>query len=304
MWSYLNREFNGFKPTNYFENTINFVFSTWVALKQTAVTNLFATTAINNAQKLSKQNIPMLIMYSRLNMPKHEQSKMHEMFVNHNNMHVLCLEDVIPFESYKHQYTSDLCLLDYLRIDIIKNYKLILQTLRREASDIFTTMLNTNNGNSMMYLDMDIDLISDKMPSIIYTPKGMCSFPNLNILFAQSDHLGKLNDPNSAMQYILSGEAYENARIYYKQKGRSYKPTLANGENCMLCVAYTEIEYFKNCVDDNSLIIDFHCDPACYTFNPNCRDSINSDPLYIVHHTMMYLQLRQHMHHRSDKSWH
>lgn len=201
---------------------------------------------------------------------------------------VLCIEDVIPKQFYNHIYLTGLTWMDHVRTIVIKHYEKFLIIL--ECNDF-----ENNKDNSIMYVDADIEFISDQFPDI-YTAKGMCSYPQLNPTFAKADTSEKLKNPETAFDYVINGEAYANAHKDYILKKRHFKPSIAYGENCMIYIRYESINTFKSCVSDYSLSIDFHK-------NPSRGVSRCVDPFYIENHTFIYLQLVKHLQHRNDLSW-
>lgn len=290
---YLSKEFNGFKPTHYRKHKIHFVFSTWTCYKTQLMTELQRNTIIINAEKLKNNNIPFVLIYSRLNMTFETEQKLYLLFPNF--ICILCIEDVLFFHIYSHVYVSNLIWMDYIRIAVIKNYRIFLQALRYKAPKNIIKALNSNEGNSLMYVDSDLEFISTNNFEI-YTANGMCSYPQLNAAFNYSDKTGQLKNHETAFNYVISGKAYEDARKDYILKKRNCKPVIAYGENCMISVRYDAVDLFKRCIGDQSLSIDFHK-------NPN-RDKLHcSDPLYAENHTFIYLQLLKHLRHRHDLSW-
>lgn len=295
MKSYIAGEFKDttFNPDGpaYLKNRVSFVYSTWVAIRGTAVTELFAQTVNNNANLLARQQIPYVVFYSRIGMPKEEEAKM---TFDNDNVFVLCMDDVAPVSP---KYEADLNLLDYLRLHVVKHYytvKCVLMNL----FPLFRKWIYSNGGNSMMYIDMDIEFIGH-VPEYIDTYHGLASYPLLSRLFssATGNEDVLLGDPKNAYAYVLSGRAYADARREYLRLERNYEPVIATGENCMLSIRFDALDRFQELVDDSSVIVDFHR-------NPNYRYLQNSDPLYKEHHTYMYMQLLRVMFHRGDGSWH
>ncbi|QCQ67808.1 hypothetical protein ECIV_ORF53 [European chub iridovirus] len=293
--SYIVNEFKdtAFNPDGpaYVQNRVSFVYSTWVAIQSTAVTELFAQTVKNNATLLACQQIPYVVFYSRIGMTKEEEAKM---TFEHNNVFVVCMDDIAPVSS---KYKADLELLDYLRLHVVKHFYTV-KCFLINLFPLFCQLTTYNRGNSMMYIDMDIEFIGP-IPEYIHTYKGLASYPLLYCLFssATGNEDVLLGDPHFAYQYVLSGRAYADARREYLRLERDYEPVIARGENCMLCINFDALHRFQELVHDSSCIVDFHC-------NPNYRYLQNSDPLYKEHHTYMYLQLLRVMFHRGDRSWH
>ncbi|QHR78492.1 hypothetical protein KM759_gp083 [Lymphocystis disease virus 4] len=281
---YLSNEFKGFKPTNYLKHKIHFVFTTWTCYRRQIMNMEQQYTLEKTAKTLKSQNIYFVLIYSRLDMSLDTEKELVSAFT----FRTLCLEDVIPKRFYDHIYSSTLTWMDNVRIIVIKHYDKILRAL--EIYDF-----EVDKDNSIMYVDADIEFISNQFPDI-YTANGVCSYPQLNPIFTQADVNGDLKDPERAFNYVINGQAYAAARTDYALKKRQYKPSIAYGENCMICVRYRSIDTFKFYVSDYSLSIDFHTDP--------CRRMLRySDPLYIENHTFIYLQLVKHLYHRHDLSW-
>ncbi|AOC55096.1 hypothetical protein LCDVSa012L [Lymphocystis disease virus 3] len=287
---YMKKEFKNFDFSSYKQHIIDFVFTTWVCYKRQFMTDLQRLTVIKTAQKLNDQNVPFVLIYSRLNMTIETEKMINTVFIK--PLHVLCLEDVIHPCLYQYFYKPDLGLMDHVRIAVIKYFKKFLTALCKLNPDLSDCL----TGNSIMYVDSDVEFISNQFPNL-YTAEGLCSYPRLNKIFAEADKTQELSDPKRAFKYVITGQAYTDARQDYALKNRSYKPVIASGENCMICVRYDAIELFKNRVKDDSLIVDFHINP----FENHHRQ--NLDSFYIENHTFIYLQLIKHLKHRNDSSW-
>ncbi|AOC55105.1 hypothetical protein LCDVSa021R [Lymphocystis disease virus 3] len=278
---YLSDEFDGFKPVDYVKHKIHFVFTTWTCYRRQFMNKNQQDTLTETAEKLKLQNVSFALIYSRLDMTVET-----EKFVKTNfKFKVLCIEDVVPLQFYKHVYTNDLTWMDHVRIVGIKHYDKILQALDLEIVE----------GNSIMYVDADVEFISNQFPEI-YTAKGFCSYPQLNPVFAKADVENKLKNPETAFDYVIEGKAYADARREYVLKKILFRPVIAYGENCMICVRYDAVELFKKYVTDYALSVDFHR-------NPNKGGSRGLDCFYMENHTFIYLQLIKHLRHRNDLSW-
>lgn len=309
--------------------TTNLMFHTWVAIRKTGIpdgTSPLNGISLDYVSKLKKQaaeleiqGIPVMIVYSRLNLPHSEETKMEFHFKHESNIVMLCLEDMphaIPSDSYKHLYTADLNLMDHLRIAVINHAQQVIQELLRKAceqgKEQYAFSLRTNNGNAIMYADMDIVLTANKAP-VVYAKRGMCSWPKLNHLFTHNycdlnsldqqlrrtieDHAAVFRRGTDVIiQYVLYGKAYEISEWITEARGKRWKPCIATGENSMLFVSYSAIPIFKKMVLDDSLIVDLHT-------NPDRKLYMTSDPFYRANHTLIYLQLLPYMDHSDDRTW-
>lgn len=178
------------------------MFHTWVAAQKTGIpdgTILLGGVYLDYVSKLKAQaaelevqRIPVMIAYSHLNLPRTEETKMVFNFKDESNVVMLCLEDIpdaIPPASYKHLYMTDLNLMDHLHIAVINHAPGVIRELRRKAcqegKEQYATSLDTNEGNAIMYADMDIVFTPNKVP-VVYAKHSMCSWPKLCHLFTHS----------------------------------------------------------------------------------------------------------------------
>lgn len=306
--------------------TANLVFHTWVAIRKTGIPD--GTSALHGiyldyvsklkqqSAELKVQGIPVMIVYSRLDLPLSEEIKMESHFKHESNIVMLCLEDmphVIPPDRYEDYHTADLNLLDHLRIAVINHALQVIRELlnkaRAEGKEDYVDLLLTNEGNAIMYADMDI-MFTGKVP-VVYAKRGMCSWPQLNPLFTHvnrdmsaltpqlrrtiEDHAAVFRmDPKVIIDYVLHGNAYDIAEWIAESRGDTWKPCIARGRNTMIFISYSAIPIFKKMGLDIS--VDLHTDP-------DCNMHTTSDPLYKANHTLIYLQLIPYMDHSSDRTW-
>lgn len=316
--TFMKKEFNFVPDETYKYMRANIVFYTWLALRGKGIPdgstiNKVSCDYVGMIKKHSsvflKQDIPVLIFYSRLGLPENEELLMKENFSDIDHIMMLCLEDlrdVIPFNTYKAYYSVDLELMDHLRILVINHIKALLPYIKETAlkanNHVYPEMLARNGGNAVMYCDMD--LCANYIPTV-YAKNGLCSWAQLRGMFTRHSHKDKASLEHAKhfkgnwqeiADYILSGNAHKAARKIYREFNINYRLSLAEGENCMVYAHYDSIEQFTQKVKPASLIIDFHTNPDLNLGNP--------DKMYVENHVYIYLQLLPHMSHLADGTWH
>lgn len=325
----LYNNFPGFSfDSTYHKLTTGLVFHTWVSVNKRGIpdgTHLVEGVYLNyvaklkaQAEHLEAQGIPVMIMYSRLNLPRFEETKMIFAFREERNIMVLCLEDmpdVIPRESYEDFYQI-IELESHLPLAVIAHAEDVIQRLWRTACDRgkrqYALSLASNKGNAIMYVDMNIVFTTQKVP-VVYAKHGMCTWPELNALFTHEDcntsnldqgvmkiirkHAGMFRKGwKDIIQYVLHGEAYNTANRITKARGQEIKPAIAKGLGSMILVAYSAIPRFREILVYNYTLRDLHTPPE---FRYVCT----TDPFYRENHTLVYLQLIPYMERAVDMVW-
>lgn len=325
----LRKNFPGFTLDNTYQKlTTGLVFHTWVSADKRGIpdgTYLVDGVYLNyvaklklQARELEAEGIPVMIVYSRLSLPRVEETKMIFAFREERNIVLLCLEDmldVIPFETYQYFYgVGDLMI--NLPIAVITHAKDVVQRLWRTACNEgkrnYAMSLDQNGGNAIMYLDMDMVFTAKKVP-VVYAKNGMCTWPELNGLFTYERYttnnldtkMLKIAESHAAVfrkgwkdiiQYVLSGKAYDTANRLAKACGRSVKPAIAKGRASMILVSYSETSRFRDMSFGCCGLDDLHTPPMF-------SDEYTSDPLYRENHTLVYLQLVPYMERSVDHAW-
>lgn len=285
-----------YSPFRYDENDYvlihpKVVFHTWVAVYGVGVfdgsltledgkTFNYVKKVLKNAKRLNLQRIPLMLVYSQLNLPLAEEKKMQKSLNVSKNVHLLCLEtdlkEAIPEKTYQGFYNADLSLLDHLRLAVIYHADAVLEVLRQKYG------LPLATGNAILYNDIDIVWSDGGTVPSVYAYKGMCSCPRKGFMFAPPLHakaisevVNELSDDEMDMihrhhqrfyngrgsrvaEYILSGEAFAQMHLVADLLKLNYVPTISSGENSILYISLNHLEDFKNAVQPSRNIVDFH----------------------------------------------
>lgn len=274
------------------------------------------------AKQLEVHRIPVMIVYSRLNLPRLEETKMIFTFREESNIIMLCLEDmpdVIPPECYTGSYLAT-DMYGVLPQIVIAHAQDVIQRLWRTACDLgkeqYALSLASNRGNAIMYLDMDIVFTTKTVP-VVYAKDGMCTWPDLNRWFTHENCKPNTVNPTiekaikkhadvfhedwqTIIRYVSTGDAYNTANriteARYGQKKRYTYPAITRGYPSMILVEHSAIPKFRTLTESGLAISDFHTDPAC-------RYIATSDPFYRENHTFIYLQLLPYMERDIAMAW-
>ncbi|KAK2813244.1 hypothetical protein Q5P01_000873 [Channa striata] len=136
-----DREYKMLKPKVLFHTWVAIygsgIFDGTFALPKTGRKLDYVSKIKSNARFLEKQRIPLMIVYSSLNLPLEEERRMLSQFEREPNIVVLNLErdlkDALPEVMYQENYSADLNLMDYLRLGVIKQAYNVLAVLRDAA---------------------------------------------------------------------------------------------------------------------------------------------------------------------------
>lgn len=325
----MDKNFRGFTLDGYSKSTVNLVFHTWVSSKSipdgTFVVDGMLLNYVANikaqAHQLQRCGIPVMIVYSRLDLPRLEETKLIFAFREESNIVVLCLEDMteaIPADTYLRYFYTNESLTTRLPLVVLHHAKDVVQFLWRTACDQgkknYAMSLDSNTeANAIMYLDMDISFTTDTVPSI-YTKNGMCTWPELNFRFthertnlsmltprlaqlAQSHTSHMLKDDWRALfKYVSSGQAYQVSDMLTLARGNKLLPAIATGNSSMILMEYSKIPELRALSVYTLKIDDLHTAPILGLTE-------TSDPEYREHHTLVYLQVHRYMKKSEPNDW-
>lgn len=320
--------------TTYHRLATGLVFHTWSAVNKRGIPDgsypisgvyLDCVYKIKaQAKQLEADGIPVMIVYSRLNLPRLDETKMIFAFRKENNIVLLCLEDmpdVIPTSCYTGPYLPADMYIMLPRIVIAHaeavRYRL-WQTACNLGKEQYALSLVSNGGNAIMYLDIDMVFTTTDVP-VIYAKDGICTWPELNVLFTHENCKPGTVDSTatkaikkhaevfqrgwqSIMQYVATGDAYNNANritdARNKQKRKYSYPAIAIGYPSMIVVEYSSVAKYKTLtnVAPGLDVSDFHTDPVY-------RYVGTGDVSFRENHTFIYLQLLPYMKRDRAMSW-
>ncbi|MCL6271409.1 hypothetical protein M3P05_15925 [Sansalvadorimonas sp. 2012CJ34-2] len=155
------------------------------------------------ASRLSKKDIPLLLIYTNNSMTEPQIKTMNSLFVDNDNVLVLSVEEDLSHlpmvDGFKDQKTKDIGLMDRVRVCAIVDAKRVLKAARHKAKkiskEVLLERLSLWEDKSLTYSDIDNVFIKPRVFQI--AANGFCNMSHLlssNILIAPRE-IEKLPKP-------------------------------------------------------------------------------------------------------------
>ncbi|MCW7555030.1 hypothetical protein NX722_20870 [Endozoicomonas gorgoniicola] len=170
------------------------IFHTWYAFHSTTLfdgknnekgfdyVNLIA----EEASRLSKDNIPVILIYTNNSMSKDQIETMNGLFADHSNILVISIEEDLSesamVDKFSKQETKNVELMDLIRFCTLVDAKYVLsvakQKSKQEGKDLFYENLSLWEDKSLTYIDIDNILIRPSTFKI--AENGFCKTSHLH----------------------------------------------------------------------------------------------------------------------------
>ena len=170
------------------------VFYTWTAIHGTTIFDginnpgqyqglNYVDNISSEADKLAKQGIPVLVIYTEVGMTQDQIQKMNTLFEKHSNIITMSIEsdlkNLLPESMEIFEAEFPIQYLDNLRLAVISNTDAVFERAQYKASlenkPLVQAYFHNNNVQSIFYSDMDNQWLAP-IPYIV-APRGEVAAP-------------------------------------------------------------------------------------------------------------------------------
>ncbi|UYM17938.1 hypothetical protein [Endozoicomonas euniceicola] len=245
------------------------IFHTWYAYHGTTLFDGknnekgfdYVSLIAEEASRLSKDNIPVILIYTNNSMSKEQIETMNNLFADHSNILVISIEEDLSesamVEKFSKQETKSVDLMDLIRVCAIVDAKYVLSVAKHKSKQIgkklFHEKLSLWEDKSLRYIDIDNVLIRPATFQI--AENGFCKTSHLyikNFLIGQKKHERLTTDKkqriaqhNDHFEYLRNTQSTDIKDL--KEKAEQLHRYLVNGQALRECKKLKGITDFKEC---------------------------------------------------------
>ena len=176
------------------------VFHTWYAMHGTTLFNGtnnvkgydYVEMIKKEAKYLQQFHLPVLLVYSTLNMTAEQTEEMQKLFQESENIISICLETDFPehpMTSSLRKHKEGIYRVDYIRYAALLHWREILEKSLEKAESTgkkqVTENLQYRKNQSLVYSDIDNVQIRPNLYMLSGPGFAMCSYPNITIYIRQ-----------------------------------------------------------------------------------------------------------------------